>query len=89
MYNIHIIFTRHGPFGNCNADKLFKIIEKLKPEVREALLFKFPCILSGSNSGYFRNRRDQKVYDHSVGFDDQADVKEAQEQIKGSDADSA
>ena len=33
MHNISLIFTRHKEFGRCNSNELYKIIEKINPEI--------------------------------------------------------
>jgi len=33
MYNITLVCTAHKPLGNCNSEELYKIIEKINPEV--------------------------------------------------------
>lgn len=33
MYNLNIIFTRHKGSGNCNSEELYKIIDRVDPEI--------------------------------------------------------
>ncbi len=33
MYNVYVIFTRHKVSGNCNSIELYRIIEKIRPEI--------------------------------------------------------